>query len=677
MHNVQVFPLVGLPQFNGWSQVLVDHDQRLMCALAVEGQNAGNIGRDLVIQVQQAQLETPTQFYALLQKLITLTQELEVTFLCAAAFIIEDQATYATFNGAIILKRQNKVGTLLTSGLELKIIQGSVVFDDLLVLSTNAAQAFFGEIQQKATQGYEAEIIMNSLVSAVHDDTASASISLAFLEVVKVEKLQLLKPMTEVQIHSASLTHSLETAEISSKFLPEIKPELISQPDNDPQTADLRTVTQSSMSSLANVAQLKQVVLGFATRLKPLIKSLLILLRSLKANSLHFFQNLKKIPLSKASSEVSISPVTPRRFKRLLILAVAVVAVILIGSLVWQNRRRGQIQAAQLASESLTRDFAAAQTELDQDPVTAREKMQTIISELEALENNFEKQPAGQKLLQTKLAGFKESYQSVSGRAEFSELPVFFDLSSIQSDFIASEVASNGSTGVFIDIDKKEAIILELATKQSKRVFMNSLPSLIDAVLQDTQLLTLGNGIHQFNLTDAEPSMTQVVAAGDSNREAKLLSAFSDYLYVLNPVRRNIYRYLRNGDQVSDPIGWLKPGQSLPYDQLTSIRVDGDVWLGTKTGEILKLSLGESVDFVVTGLAEPFTSSLMVDTQPEWQNIYVLEPAARRVVVLSKTGQFVKEVKSASLASATQLVADEAQGKVLAISGSVVFDVSL
>jgi len=64
-------------------------------------------------------------------------------------------------------------------------------------------------------------------------------------------------------------------------------------------------------------------------------------------------------------------------------------------------------------------------------------------------------------------------------------------------------------------------------------------------------------------------------------------------------------------------------------------------------------------------------------THSDYDNIYLLEPSSNRLIVITKGGDFVKEIKSASLAAASGLVVSESLNKAIVISGSLVFEVGL
>jgi len=76
-------------------------------------------------------------------------------------------------------------------------------------------------------------------------------------------------------------------------------------------------------------------------------------------------------------------------------------------------------------------------------------------------------------------------------------------------------------------------------------------------------------------------------------------------------------------------------------------------------------------------LAEPFGSAITLFTKEDYEYLYVLEPTGNRLVMITKEGEFYKEVKSESLASTTRIIVDEENKKAYAISGAEVFEVGL
>lgn len=751
MHNVQVTPLIGLPQFNGWSQVVVNHDLTVTVALSVTGQNAGNIGRDLVAQIKETSPASVEAFYRLLQDLKLDTEELGVILALSAAYISGTAISYATLRGTVILKRGEKVGKLVSSDDHLQLIQGKTADDDVVVLATQAAGSFLGEIQQKATQGYAPDIIIKSLAPAIHKEPDTAALSIGFMvfgkevteapettpgsvvaldeHIPSVEKPSILHDTTFPRNNESEGITPLGTSrvetELSASAIPRVSQSVVSEPlfprlENDeppvsdvpPIPTDKKTVNSSFSKTLETQSSAVHVPsVSFSQRLQPLLKTGQSIgfqvgqgLRRLVITIGKVFHRQTAPPQIAAHSVMSPSTtitsasttaaqagmkthpfgsppafVPPDRSKQTKLLGVLL--VIAIGSVgvfgVWRQRQAHQVSAAQTELNSLLSDFAVAQSQIESDPVTARTRMLEVINQIEQVKNKYQGQTAAQTTITKELVTVRQTYDSLSGKQELQELPVWFDLASVQSGFLATKVVGDDQSLLAIDQEKKEMLIVQLADKAHQLRTVTQLPARSAFNLTGNSLLMLGGGIQELDISQVDSQWSRVVEEGDSNREASLLAHFHDFLYVLNPSKRNIYRYLRDGEKVSEPIGWIKPGQPLPYENISGFKIDGDVWLATTDGQVIKFTSGDRQDFTITGLAQPFKGPIMLDTREGLTNLYILEPSNRRVVVVSKNGQFLKEIRSPSLATASDLVADENHGRVLAVSGSLIFEVSI
>jgi DNA-binding beta-propeller fold protein YncE len=117
--------------------------------------------------------------------------------------------------------------------------------------------------------------------------------------------------------------------------------------------------------------------------------------------------------------------------------------------------------------------------------------------------------------------------------------------------------------------------------------------------------------------------------------------------------------------------------KDLDFSQITSMAVDGDLWLGTKTGQVLKYTSGQPIAWNPAGLQTPLSTAVLIDTSETLTQLYVLEPAKQRLIVFDKSGQFLKELKSPTLASVTTFAVNESLKKAFLVSGSIVYELAL
>lgn len=698
MAKLQVTPIIGLPQFNGWSQVTTNSHKSLICSLAVFGQNAGNIGRDMVVAIEQAQPKSAAELHTFLQSLIEEVLQAGGQAALACLLAVDQKSILATYQGSILLKRQGKVGVILSSQDQLKVVEGTYTPDDNLVLATAQGSSYLGEIQQKINQGYDVDTIITSLVPSVHSALNSSLISMGFIKLNQWEneigpepdQLEDETPKTPVLPELEITLETLEEAEnapdntqpLVTHVELELEPEISTRsPAVDLPVASKSKAppisimwTRSSKTSLLPpVSQLvKKISRAVGPRVTKFRQVLMTSFRQINWQQLQPQVMVKKI----TQRDVYVMHQSRQKLLKIMVPVGVIIVMVVIGWLFWRSQQAQQVQAAQVAVQPVVAEFAEAKTQVSTDPVNARSKMEAAVSQLEAIARDFANRPAGQRVVQEQLATLQAEYTEVSGREELSRLPIYLDLSQIAADWIATQITAEGSRVAVLDQGKNQIAVFDWVGTAPRTLSPLAAQPVSVTMAQD-MVYVLGGGIWQANLADNGTEFSPAIEEGDSNREGELLGSFSSYLYVVNPSKRNIYRYTNNQNGFSDPIGWVKPGQQFSYDQLHSVSIDGDIWIGTTDGQIAKLSLGEVTDFQTKGLPEPFTGPLIVYTKESLQYVYVLEPASSRLVVLQKTGEFIRQIKSASLAATTGFVVDEASGKALAISGSLVFEVSL
>ncbi len=665
MHTVQVTPIIGLPQFNGWSQVTTNLSGSLVCVFAVSGLNAGNVGRDLVEAVQTANPQSAADVHTLVDEWVSEVSRKDCQLQLSSALFKPEFSVFAAHHGHLILKRNQKVGTLLSSNSEVKIIQGSNHPEDVFVLATAQAMTFLGEVQQKLTQGYDLDTIVTSVVPALHGVEDSSLSALGFV--------------THYQAPAVSIEPELGVADPELNQIPSVAASTTDQWGSSVMS------TEPAVEPILHLPPPSSKAPGF--KLSPqTLKGLGTTLEKVKVRAGTIFRvgrrlvwGLPKFLPSVGSKDVYVTSTSRKKVIRVILVVLVIASLVMAGGWWWRRQRQLQVQAVEAATEPLLQRVKTAESQVEANPTQARNDAEKALQELEALQPQFANNSAAKKRLEERLTSARATYQSLSGREELKDLPIFYDFHLIDASFIATQADVSGKDGVFLDSGKKDALILDMTSKQVRRVALGELSRVVDMTLSEEKLVILGQGLHTVDLSQSELTRKTIKEEGDSNREGVFVGHFGSYVYVFNPAKRNIFRYApeTGKDTYTDPIGWLKPGTAVVYDQINSWSIDGDIWLGTKDGKIIKLASGELSPFEIVGLPEAFTSPVHIYTRENLEYLYILDPSAQRVVILRKNGEFIRQLKSPSLASATTLIVSEEQKKIWVTSGSLIFEMGL
>lgn len=289
----------------------------------------------------------------------------------------------------------------------------------------------------------------------------------------------------------------------------------------------------------------------------------------------------------------------------------------------------------------------------------------------------------GQKTPTSSSSGQISSDQSPEKQAtvnldDTGDLPIYYDMRLAVPDFVATIAAGNQEYIFAIDTQQQTGLLLNVTTKQViSRVDPIFSRARSVAVIPGEGFVILSSGIYLIPFTATELIPQTLKEEGDSNRQASLIGAFGPYVYVLNPVKRSLYRYAKQKEEYSSPIGWLQDPLGVSYDAVTSLAVDGDVWITTDAGELKKFTAGKTTALNLDPVEPKIVNPIFLATAEESPALYILEPAAKRIVIYSKDGQFLKQITSPSLAAAQTLILNVNDNTLSIINGSLVYALNL
>ncbi len=620
MFRIVQTPVIGLPQPSGWAQVLVNTAQNLVCVISLSGENAGESGRLLATEIIALQPTSALELHQAVENFLLKTQAQQLALQMAAGLLLDGSCVLVTYNGHISLQRQGKVGQLLSSQDEIKVIEGLLKDHDVFILSTRQAEDYLNDIHQQLNLGADGEALATYLASKIETHPQASLMAVSYV---------LVAPGREENVVDLATGTSEQTSKPAKTLTPIV--------------------------FLENFKKLRYRVLHGATTT---------------------FSSLQTSIKSSFSGDVYVRR---ERGKKVMKIALPIVLILLLvgGAIFYvqrdQAKQRAEAEAIIGPAENKLHDI---QNNVNQDPVKARQDTEDLINQLQGQVPKFQNKSIALAELQTEISHLKDFSQSISGQQQLTTLPTFFDFSWVKADFIASRVDLASRSMIFLDTGQKKMIAVDIDKKQQSFISTGDVPSMKDISFDGKNIFVLSNGIYQVNI--ASPAAQLIKPDDDSNHDAQFIRSFGKNIYVFNSTKKNIFRYAPKSDGTySDPIGWLHSTADIAFDTVSSFAIDGDVWLAFKDGSIRRFSAGKSAPFTINGLKDPLTTPIQLFIKDSTNNLYVLEPQKNRVVVLSKTGDFLREIKSNSLATATAVTADESQQKAYALSGSLVYQLNL
>ena len=162
-------------------------------------------------------------------------------------------------------------------------------------------------------------------------------------------------------------------------------------------------------------------------------------------------------------------------------------------------------------------------------------------------------------------------------------------------------------------IDENEVIIKSAAMEDK---------GIIAFLSQSGRIIEYNDG--QFNFMNTE----------DENWQTAIdIAAYSKYIYLLSPAKNQIYKYARLRSKYS---GASEYNTDVELNDAISLAIDGNIYILKKGGEIIKIYKSKKQTFTIEDMATDISEATSIYTAPEINNLYILDPNGKRVIIIEK-----------------------------------------
>lgn len=593
--HAQLIPIVAQPRLEACAAAGSSDDRKLAITWLLKGPQATNINKDLKNELQTWQVQSPEQLHQKILDLLSFVRQNKLQIEFALSYLLGEQLLCATYQGAVVLRRNGQSKTILQSNQEINMIVGRYQSDDILLLANHSAKQLFEAATDKLRANLRPETIASQL-SVMQQNLG--------------------------EIDESSLT-------------------LLSYQDavvNPPLTRQkrLQKLAQRSL----------QVSKQWLIKIPPLLKK-----------------------ITELSKKIVIKLKKQDRRKMFLLLAIAsvIIAVIMIGSAITSTNQARQLKSLNQELALIDEQVADIEQLVLRQPLAARAQADDLLNELGELDQQYNGKEAA-ALLSERRKQLQQLSDNIASSNALDQLTIVHNL----EDFLAQQILVTPQGLLLLETDGKQILLLN---NDGQRQTLNAPADtkIRDWTLSEQGLIILGNGLHLLDLEKLSAGFNQIKTEGDSDKAAEYISSYGPYIYLFNREKRNVYRYTYQKDELSQAIGWIIDKKGINFELVSDMLVDGDLWLGMRNGQLIKLNRGAQVDFTLAGLSQNPQSALMLAAYPEQQRLAVLEKQAKRLLVLTSEGQLISEINSNELAGVTQIEFAADGNSIYAISGSVVY----
>jgi len=136
---------------------------------------------------------------------------------------------------------------------------------------------------------------------------------------------------------------------------------------------------------------------------------------------------------------------------------------------------------------------------------------------------------------------------------------------------------------------------------------------------------------------------------------------YSQKLYTLDIMNNMVYKHQNTKTGFGPGNNW-RVDDSENLRDAVDITIDGSIYILKSNGEIYKFTKGAKESFNITGLDPVLTNGNRIYTYNEWQNIYILDTAEKRIVTVDKEGKLIRQYKIENMSPSADMIVEEENG---------------
>ncbi|PIZ95046.1 MAG: hypothetical protein COX81_01975 [Candidatus Magasanikbacteria bacterium CG_4_10_14_0_2_um_filter_37_12] len=189
---------------------------------------------------------------------------------------------------------------------------------------------------------------------------------------------------------------------------------------------------------------------------------------------------------------------------------------------------------------------------------------------------------------------------------------------------------------------------------------------------QDKIVFLSGNqDIFEYNKETKTLSKNDI-AYPDDKPQITDIFIYNLRLYAIDKKNNQIYKHNKTKTGYDKGSPWIKTN-NVDLSDAVSLAVDGDIFVLKENGEILKFVSGKKEEFTITGLDPELSKPSIIWTYNDVQNIYILEPSVKRIVVLNKEGKLLKQYTVNEWQEPTGMIVDEAKKTIYVLDQNKIY----
>lgn len=356
---------------------------------------------------------------------------------------------------------------------------------------------------------------------------------------------------------------------------------------------------------------------------------------------------------------ISLPKINFANRKIILACAVGILALLLVGGVLYQSSRQNQAQKeAEFAKvyDPAKEQFDAGVSLSGLNATLALEDLNKAIEMVNNALKDFDEGSEEHSRLAELKSQIENKISELGGGGSAKNITEFLkpsgDLKSINA------ISARAGEIVILDRDGEQVVAVGNDGDINDTYDISSKDSHIAS--DDRFIYTMGASITRIDKGNG--NVTKVL----EEAEGKALDVFGSNFYILNG--NEILKYRAPSESSTDYFTDDPGFSSTP----THMSISGSVFVLEQNGTLSRFTRGKRDDFEVSGLKAPIGEGAMVYADPDNSNIYVMDIKNQRVVVLNEEGAYEKQYEGNFIKNATSFAIDESNKKGYVVASNTV-----
>lgn len=257
---------------------------------------------------------------------------------------------------------------------------------------------------------------------------------------------------------------------------------------------------------------------------------------------------------------------------------------------------------------------------------------------------------------------------SIEVKTQRVKANVFYDVQITNQNASTTEIAVAGQKVIVAD-------------KTSGRIYVSDVntPKFVqaDGVFPEINSITTSGNKIGFAYTNGYATYDPTTNKTTETYTQGGLGISSTYLgYIYSISKGVLSKYTKNGTKLDASV-WA---QDPDFDEAKSMAISISIYVLKSDSTLVSYTKGLKDTFVVSGLDKPLSNAIQILTNIDISNMYIADKGNKRIVVLSKEGKFIKQIKTENEEDWNDIRGigvNDKETKLYVLNGSKVYDVTL